>query len=73
LMEAAGIEPASPPPKGDARKVVIQTPSETLAQSLSRETPIDTYLARLVDAWPTLPEAVRAGIVAMVKVATERR
>jgi hypothetical protein len=27
----------------------------------------DPDLARIVDAWPTLPEAVRAGIVAMVK------
>jgi len=27
----------------------------------------DPDLAALVDAWPALPEAVRAGIVAMVK------
>jgi hypothetical protein len=31
----------------------------------------DPDLARIVDAWPTLPEAVRAGIVAMVKAATK--
>jgi hypothetical protein len=30
----------------------------------------DPDLARIVDAWPTLPEAVRAGIVAMVKAAS---
>jgi hypothetical protein len=27
-------------------------------------------LAAVIDAWPELPEAVRAGIVAMVKAAT---
>ena len=28
--------------------------------------PADPALARLIEAWPTLPEAVRAGIVAMI-------
>jgi hypothetical protein len=27
-------------------------------------------LAAVIDAWPALPEAIRAGIVAMVKAAT---
>jgi hypothetical protein len=27
-------------------------------------------LAAIVDAWPALPEAIRAGIVAMVKAAS---
>jgi hypothetical protein len=31
----------------------------------------DPDLARIVDAWPTLPEAVRAGITAMVRAATK--
>jgi hypothetical protein len=29
--------------------------------------PIDPDLQRVIDAWPNLPEAVKAGIVAMVK------
>jgi hypothetical protein len=29
--------------------------------------PTDPDLCQVIDAWPTLPEAVRAGIVAMVK------
>jgi hypothetical protein len=28
---------------------------------------IDPGLASLIDAWPTLPEAIRAGILAMVR------
>jgi hypothetical protein len=28
-------------------------------------------LAAVVDAWPTLPEPIRAGILAMVKAASE--
>ena len=35
--------------------------------------PLDDDLRRLIDAWPTLPDAVRAGIVAMVKVTEARR
>jgi len=31
---------------------------------------MDGDLRRLVDAWPTLPEPIRAGILAMVKAAT---
>jgi hypothetical protein len=30
----------------------------------------DPDLARIVAAWPSLPDAVRAGIVAMVKAAS---
>ena len=32
-------------------------------------TPADPALAALVDAWPTLPEPIKAGIVAMVRAA----
>jgi hypothetical protein len=31
----------------------------------------DPDLAAVVDAWPDLPEAIRAGIVAMVKAASK--
>ena len=33
--------------------------------------PADPDLAAVVDAWDRLPEAVRAGIVAMVKAAAK--
>jgi len=31
---------------------------------------IDPKLADLVSAWPTLPEPIKAGVLAMVKAAT---
>jgi hypothetical protein len=31
----------------------------------------DADLAAVVDAWPELPEAIRAGILAMVKAASK--
>ena len=40
------------------------------AASAQQNTPEDSNLAAVVTAWPTLPEAVRAGIVAMVQVAS---
>ena len=33
---------------------------------------LDPELAAIVDAWPTLPEPLRAGIVAMVKCALSK-
>jgi len=32
---------------------------------------IDADLQAIIDAWPTLPEALRAGIVAMIRAAGE--
>jgi hypothetical protein len=37
----------------------------------SPPTPTDPKLAGIVAAWPNLPPAVRAGIVAMVEAATQ--
>jgi hypothetical protein len=67
-MEAPGIEPATPTPQGKAGTPVTASPSFPLAHSLARETQIDPDLARLIDAWPTLPEVLRAGILAMIGV-----
>ena len=41
-----------------------------LPTDIRRTTP---DLADVVDAWPTLPEAIRAGIVAMVRAAADCR
>jgi hypothetical protein len=67
--------------KGNARKALAASPPEPLAQTLARESqngptaspstaPLDADLARVVDAWPTLPAAIRAGVLALVNAAT---
>lgn len=33
------------------------------------EAPIDPDLAMIIEAWPTLPESIKAGIVAMIRAA----
>lgn len=53
--------PASQPPAlaPTTAPVAPQTPAN----------PADPELAVLVEAWPTLPQAIRAGILAMVRAA----
>ena len=68
-MEAAGIEPASPSSEVSILQEFTPTSSKPLAQTLARAANLDPDLARVLEAWPTLPEALRAGIVAMVKAA----
>ncbi len=59
-----GIEPtqyirqnsANPAPRGAKSGAVTPTVPDT-----------DPLLAALIDAWPTLPEPIQAGIIAMVR------
>ena len=44
-------------------------PNYTPDSCNDNQTPDDADLVAVVDAWPRLPEPIRAGIVAMVKVA----
>ena len=41
----------------------------TATRNATRLLPDDPGLAAVVDAWPDLPEAIKAGILAMVKAA----
>ncbi len=76
-----GLEPT--PPCGDrilspAQRARLAAENEanssiqrSLAPSVRHDTcQTDPDLARIVDAWPELPQAVKAGIVAMVKAAS---
>jgi len=40
------------------------------AQGAALSAPLDTGLQTVIDGWKTLPDAIRAGIVAMVKAST---
>ena len=51
----------------------LRQPTPPLAHHLPTDTcQTDPDLAAVVDAWDRLPEAVRAGIVAMVRAATTK-
>jgi hypothetical protein len=61
-----GIEPHQHSPKD----LTNPAPGGAKSGALAPENPaIDPALAALIDAWPTLPEAIRAGILAMVRAA----
>ena len=62
----AGIEPLANSPENTANPA----PGGAKNGALTSTSPtIDPALAALIDAWPTLPEAIRAGILAMVRAA----
>jgi hypothetical protein len=48
---------------------VTPAPENPLAHSLAQDSQIDPDVARLIDAWPTLPAAIRMGILAMIEAA----
>jgi hypothetical protein len=54
-------------PKDKPAKDVTENTPETLARSLARKFENDPELARLVDAWPALPEPIRLAILALVE------
>jgi hypothetical protein len=47
----------------------LRVVTESSAAPAQRAAHDDPELAALVDIWPTLPEAIRAGILAMVRAA----
>ena len=55
---------------GDLKSLVNSQISNVLSDSqsaLAVSLPSDPDLARLIEAWPTLPPALKAGILAMVE------
>jgi hypothetical protein len=38
----------------------------------TQKAPFDPHLATVVDAWPTLPEVIKTGILAMVRAAATK-
>ena len=53
---------------GDTLFLVISHQSSSTSSSTSSNEQTDTQLSAIVDAWPTLSDAIKAAIVAMVSV-----
>ena len=55
-------------PHENTGKTGVSDQSGTESGALgAQEAPLDPELAAVVDAWPALPEAIKAGILAMVE------
>jgi hypothetical protein len=65
-VEPRGIEPLTDDSEPTILKALASTVSKSLAPSLACDLQIDPELLPLVDAWPTLPAALRSGILAMI-------
>jgi len=66
-MEPTGIEPVTSISEGHDSHTVTSNAPEPLAHSLAYQVEKDPSLKLLVERWHCLPEAIRAGIAAMVK------
>lgn len=69
-MEAAGIEPA---PKSSGNSGGRDQSGAECGALGAREAPADPDLAAVVDAWPTLPAAIKSAILAMIGAAEQGR
>jgi len=63
-VAAAGIEHG---PKSSGNPGVGNQSGAQSGAVAARESPIDPEFAAVVNAWPALPEAIKAGILAMVR------
>ncbi len=71
-MGLEGLEPVNVTKRTDNELRDAEDPRGAESGAVDTEkVPIDPDLARLINAWPNLPEAIRAGIVAMVRAAVE--
>ena len=59
--------PENPPSRGREGASL-----ESVSTHVSSQVQEHPELARLIEAWPTLPEPMRAGILAMVDTASKR-
>ena len=69
----SGVLRLAPPATRSRQHPTGTAPSRppTATQNATRLLPADADLAAVVAAWPTLPEPIRAGILAMVRAASE--
>src|SRR5262245_25833574 len=70
---SAGNNGVSQTGGAESGAVAVNSAGPTDAEKSSLVAPVDPDLARLVVAWPTLPEAIRRGILAIVESAVPSR
>jgi hypothetical protein len=56
--------------KGESSQDLPQSPHTEQARLIARSGETNPELAQFVSAWPALPEAIKTGIMAMVKAST---
>ncbi len=79
-MRAEGLEPSTNRPKGHrpasaspCNTTTYDSPPADLSSCLAFLAGINADLAGVVEKWPTLPAAVKAGVVALVKASADER
>ena len=68
-----GLEPSDPASQTPINKALSEPPTPDSTKydtKCARQTAFDPDLTAVVDAWSGLPDAVKAGMVAMVRAAT---
>ena len=73
MADASDLKSVGHPSQRQTAPKSYDNPSSHLAAFLAYMSRRNPDLAAVVRAWPKLPEAVRAGILAMVKATGERR
>jgi hypothetical protein len=66
---AKGVEPAQNPQQTEEKPRIPTSGAAKASVAVSQPMTADASLQAVVEAWPSLPEAIKAGIIAMVKVA----
>lgn len=71
-MGPGGLEPPNVTKRNSNELRDAEDPRGAESGAVDTEkAPIDPDLARLIDAWPALPKAIRAGVVALVNTAIQ--
>lgn len=69
---AKGVEPSADPRKPSGNVGIVNAGAPKALPTLCPPVAVDAELGDIVAAWPDLPAILRAGIVAMVRAATQR-
>jgi hypothetical protein len=69
----ADSQSAAYSPQEQSYKTLMENLSFPLAHSLAHDPQIDPDLARLIEAWPTLPPTAKRMILAVLEASSQRK